>query len=137
VTGRVGVTVVVGVTGVVEVTGDVVVTVAATTELAVFVAGGDTGGALGACVVLGVVAVVGLGVSPGLVTVGLPRDDTEDVAPAGSLASLPPPQAASAIVASIEAETLAYIMIGTGRLVEFVGGIPIPGAKERGSCRVC
>jgi len=97
--------------------------VATTGELGV-VAGADTADVVEAEV----------GVVTGLTNIGLPRDETEDVAPAEPLESLPPPHAVSAIVASIEAETLTYIMVGTGLLIEFAGGIPIPGATERGSC---
>jgi hypothetical protein len=108
-----------GVTPTVAVAGDV----ATTGELGV-VAGADTADVVEAEV----------GVVTGLTNIGLPRDETKDVAPAEPSESLPPPQAVSAIVASIEAETLTYIMVGTGLLIEFAGGIPIPGATERGSC---
>jgi hypothetical protein len=45
--------------------------------------------------------------------VGLAPDEAADVAPAAPLESPPLPHAASEIAASIAAETLAYIMVGS------------------------
>jgi hypothetical protein len=115
------------VTGGVELTGGV----ATNGVLGVLEAGGET------AVVLGVVTGDVVELAPG---------EAADVAPAAPLESPPPPQAASAIAANIEAETFAYIMVGTGlqktifgksthrlqgwRRFKSAGGIPIPGETQ-------